>query len=206
MLRQEGRGADPKALEAWDMNLADAGAKVFAHRLRLLGELETHLDHAYRVVGAEGRLTWEYLTNWGATAETSEADAGRHLTEALNSRRERDLDQRTTTGGPQRDDAMLMVSGRPARTMASQGEQRTVALALRIAAYRAIAAQRASLPVLLLDDVFSELDPSRSEGVLALLDDGQVFVTMARDDVVDVQGTRWFVRGGALGRDGGVGR
>jgi DNA replication and repair protein RecF len=206
LLRQEGRAADRTTLDAWDAHLAGAGAKVFTHRLRLLGELEPHLDEGYRVVGAEGQLTWEYLTNWGASAESSQADAERHLAEALSTRRERDFDQRTTTGGPQRDDAMLMVSGRPARTMASQGEQRTVALALRIAAYRALAAQRPSLPVLLLDDVFSELDPSRSQGVLTLLEDGQVFVTTARDDVGGVPGRRWFVRGGAIERDGGVGR
>ncbi len=201
LLRQEGRAADRTTLDAWDTQLAAAGARVFAHRLRLLGELESRLDDAYQGVGAEGRPTWKYLTNWGATAESSEVEAGQHLVEALTRRRERDFDQRTTTGGPQRDDAMLMVSGRPARSMASQGEQRTVALALRIAAYRALAAQRPSLPVLLLDDVFSELDPSRSEGVLTLFDEGQVFVTTARDDAAAVQGRRWFVRGGALKRD-----
>ena len=198
LLRQEGRAADRETLDAWDARLASTGAKVFAYRLRLLDELEPNLEEAYRMVGAEGRIDWQYTTNWGATAFSDAEEAGVHLAEAFQARRDRDLDQRTTTGGPQRDDPALLVSGRLARTMASQGEQRTVALALRIAAYRALAAQRPTLPVLLLDDVFSELDPSRSEGVLALMNDGQVFVTTARDDDVEVEGRRWLVQKGAL--------
>jgi DNA replication and repair protein RecF len=82
--------------------------------------------------------------------------------------------------------------------MASQGEQRTVALALRVAAYQVLAAQRSTLPILLLDDVFSELDPARANGVLGVLGQGQVFVTTARDDEAVVEGRRWTVAEGDL--------
>jgi DNA replication and repair protein RecF len=82
--------------------------------------------------------------------------------------------------------------------MASQGEQRTVALALRVAAYRALAQQLPQLPMLLLDDVFSELDAVRSKGVLELLGSGQVFVTTARDDEVPLDGRRWTVQEGTV--------
>ncbi len=77
--------------------------------------------------------------------------------------------------------------------MASQGEQRTVALALRVAAYRVLSQHRPSMPLLLLDDVFSELDPSHAAGVMTLLDAGQVLVTSARDDEVPTTGRRWNV-------------
>jgi DNA replication and repair protein RecF len=77
--------------------------------------------------------------------------------------------------------------------MASQGEQRTVALALRVAAYRVLTLQRPTRPILLLDDVFSELDPVHARGVMTLLDTGQVFVTSARDDGVQAAGRRWVV-------------
>ncbi len=100
-----------------------------------------------------------------------------------------------TSGGPHRDDPSLVVDGRPARTMASQGEQRTVALALRVAAYRVLGNHRSTAPILLLDDVFSELDPAHARGVMSLLDGGQVFVTTAREDEVPATGRRWNVGG-----------
>ena len=103
-----------------------------------------------------------------------------------------------TTVGPHRDDPGLMVDGRPSRTQASQGEQRTVALALRVGAYRVLTSHRDTTPILLLDDVFSELDPARSRGVLALLPGGQVFVTTARDDDIPVTGRRWEVAEGVI--------
>jgi DNA replication and repair protein RecF len=93
---------------------------------------------------------------------------------------------------------MLVVEGRPARTMASQGEQRTIAVSLRVSAYRVLAQERPTLPILLLDDVFSELDPTRARGVLNLLGNGQVFVTSTRDDDIPVDGRRWIVEGGAV--------
>ncbi len=81
--------------------------------------------------------------------------------------------------GPHRDDLDLALGGLPARTHASQGEQRTLALALRLGAHRLVAAQTRTTPVLFLDDVFSELDESRSSALLAHLPKGQIVVTTA---------------------------
>lgn len=198
LLRQEGRTADRAALDAWDEGIAAGGARVFAHRSKVLDALDAHLAEAFRLVGASGNLTWSYATNWGAVHGDDEGQARDRLAETLEGRRQRDLDQRTTTAGPHRDDPALDAVGRPARTMASQGEQRTAALSLRIAAYRVLAEQRGMLPILLLDDVFSELDPLRSKGVLSLLDGGQVFVTTARDDEVPLEGRRWTVAEGTV--------
>jgi len=198
LLRHEGRSADPAALDAWDERVSGLGAKVLGHRRRAMDTLDAHLAEGYRLVGARGDLTWDYTTNWGASSGDAEEDAIGHLGDALRSRRDRDFDQRVTTAGPHRDDPGLVVDGRSARTMASQGEQRTVALALRVAAYRALAQLRPHLPILLLDDVFSELDAGRSKGVLELLGSGQVFVTTARDDEVPLDGRRWTVLGGTV--------
>ncbi len=198
LLRHEGRGADRVTLDAWDSRLAVAGGKVYFHRKRVIEDLEPHLSESYRLVGAGAALRWDYVTNWGMLAGDGTDVARERLEQALASRRERDLEQRITTGGPHRDDPSLLINGRPARSMASQGEQRTVAVALRIAAYHVLAMHRPTLPVLLLDDVFSELDPFRSRGVLELLDDGQVFVTTARDDDVLLDGRRWKVKEGVV--------
>jgi DNA replication and repair protein RecF len=84
-----------------------------------------------------------------------------------------------STVGPHRDEVELFIGGLPARTHASQGEQRTMALALRLAAHRLVAEKVGSSPVLVLDDVLSELDPSRSAALLRNLPPGQVVLTTA---------------------------
>ena len=193
LLKQEGRRADPITLDVWDERVAVAGSAVFGHRSRVLDDLDASLGEAYRLVGEKGSLTWSYDSNWGATLDGG--GEPERLGEELLERRRRDMDQRVTSGGPHRDEPALVVDGRPARSMASQGEQRTVALALRVAAYRLLSTHRTTTPILLLDDVFSELDPTHARGVMSLLGDGQVFVTTAREDEVPATGRRWNVDG-----------
>jgi DNA replication and repair protein RecF len=196
LLKQAGRNADPITLDVWDDRVSIAGAAVFDHRVRVLETLDAALGEAYRLVGERGGLTWSYAANWGATVDGG--GGADRLRQVLADRRPRDLDQRTTSAGPHRDDPALVIDGRPARTMASQGEQRTVALAMRVAAYRVLSAARTTKPILLLDDVFSELDPDHARGVMSLLDTGQVFVTSAREDEVPATGRRWTVDGRAV--------
>ena len=122
----------------------------------------------------------------------------RHYVKAIQKRRPRDLEVRSTSAGPHRDDPRLLVAGRDARTQASQGEQRSLALSMRLASYRLLEERHGQPPVLLLDDVFSELDPGRSAGVIDLLPRGQVFVTSARDDAIATDGRRWQVAEGEV--------
>ncbi len=84
-----------------------------------------------------------------------------------------------TTVGPHRDELGLTIDGRVARTHASQGEQRSLALAMRLAGHDVVATEIGASPVLLLDDVFSELDPTRSAALLAHVPPGQVLLTTA---------------------------
>jgi DNA replication and repair protein RecF len=86
-----------------------------------------------------------------------------------------------TTVGPHRDELILQVGGLAGRTHASQGEQRSLALALRLAGHQLVTERIGSPPILLLDDVFSELDPARSEALLTCLPSGQAVVTTAGD-------------------------
>ncbi len=210
LLRRDGRSGDRDTLEVWDARVAESGARVYHQRQRVLHDLDAHLGEAYRLVGAAGNLTWDYTTNWGAHEADPLDRTTELLMEAMAHRRDRDFDQRVTTAGPHRDDPVLLLDGRPARTKASQGEQRIAALALRIGSFRVLAEQTSSRPILLLDDVFSELDTERAKGVLDVLDaaprgGAQVFVTTARDDAIPVEGTRWTVQGGAIVPADGVG-
>lgn len=206
LLRQEGRNADPMTLDVWDVRVAEAGGRVLANRLRLLGRLRNLLSDAYRTVGGgpEERLFPSYGSSWADVDEIEDdmdPDFEEHasaLLKALESHRGRDMEMRTTSVGPHRDDPGFRLDGRDVRVQASQGEQRSVALSLRIAAYQLLDRRHGRPPILLLDDVFSELDPGRADGVTELLPRGQVFVTSARDDEVPQMGKRWQVAEGVL--------
>ena len=195
LLRDEGHHIDPVSLAVWDERLADVGGRLVSARMSTLERLGSHLGAGYDAVARTGpeRLSARYEAWW-----LQPGDPAGSLLAALEERRRRDLDQRTTTVGPHRDDVGMYLGERPARTHASQGEQRSVALALRIAAFSLLEERHGRPPILLLDDVFSELDVDRSAGVIELLPGGQVFVTSAREDEVPVAGKRWTVEDGAV--------
>jgi DNA replication and repair protein RecF len=198
LLRHHGRAADIYTLDALDIRLADAGAQVLDHRRRVATQLQEPLMHAYEVVGGSGALRWAYRSTWGSESAGDIEALTVALRTALSEKRSKDLEVRTTTVGPHRDEPELLLDGRSTRARASQGEQRTVALALRLGAYRLIEDVRGQSPILLLDDVFSELDVNRAARVLSLMPHGQIFVTTAREDEVPAAGRRWSVRDGKI--------
>lgn len=206
LLRQDGRNADKMTLDVWDVRVAEAGGRVLANRIHLLGRLCDRLTDAYRTVGGapEETLLPVYGSSWVDVGEIEDAmdpsfeTYASALLKALEERRSRDMEMRSTSAGPHRDDPGFRLDGRDVRVQASQGEQRSVALSLRIAAYQLLDQRHGRPPILLLDDVFSELDPGRADGVTELLPLGQVFVTSARDDEVPEMGRRWRVAEGVL--------
>ena len=104
--------------------------------------------------------------------------------------------------GPHRDEIGLFLEGRDLRTRASQGEQRTVALALRVAAFDLLTERRRWAPVLVLDDVFSELDASRRARLVERLPGGQVFISSTHREDVPVAGMSWLVAPGRIAQVG----
>ena len=198
LLKYSGRSADEYTLDALDLRIAQAGARVLNHRRTVATELQDPLMHAYKVVGGSGVLRWSYRSTWGSESASGVEDLALALRNTLFDKRGKDLEVRTTTVGPHRDEPELLLDGRSTRLRASQGEQRTVALALRVGAYRLIEEIRNQTPILLLDDVFSELDATRADRVLSLMPAGQVFVTTAREDEVPAAGRRWSVRDGKV--------
>ena len=106
----------------------------------------------------------------------------RGLAAALAAARDDDVRRGVSTVGPHRDELELSIGGMPARTHASQGEQRTLALALRLGVHHLVAERTGSTPVLVLDDVLSELDAHRASALLRLLPAGQIVITTAGDD------------------------
>ncbi len=195
LLRKEGRDADVVTLDVWDERIATLGAALISRRLTALNLIAPRVGALYRDLSDQGdRIGWAY--HGGGIGEVTAADGlSDTLAEAITAARRTDMERRTTTVGPHRDEIVFDLEGRDVRTRASQGEQRSVALGLRVAAYDLLQEERHAIPVLLLDDVFSELDRERSKRLVELLPAGQVFVTTARREEVPLEGRSWRVTG-----------
>lgn len=177
-LLREGTEDDLQA-GAWDDRLVETGARLTDLRRRLLARLEPHAVEAYAAVGGED-LAISYVSRTALPeAHGAESVAGA-LRAALSERRTEERVRRTTLVGPHRDDVGFSVSGRDARAFASQGQQRTAVLAWKLAQVAVVREVAGKTPVLLLDDVMSELDEARREALTVLVQtDVQAFITTA---------------------------
>jgi DNA replication and repair protein RecF len=175
LLKQSGGRLDEAAeltLDVWDAKMAEVGDRFGHARAVLVARLSPMVTEAY-----------EQLAGIPTAVELRYEPAWRHrgLRAALAGSRHDDVRRGQSTVGPHRDDVEIVLGGMPARTHASQGEQRSVALALKLAAHRMVAEKVGSAPLLVLDDVLSELDPGRATALLGHLPAGQVVLTTATD-------------------------
>lgn len=192
---------DEATLSVWDSRLAQAGGRVLARRARVIESLAEMLDGAYAdIADTETTAEFTYTPSWpGVLVDGSAAEYGGRLVEALEQSRRVDYERRMTTVGPHRDEPGFSIDGHDARVHGSQGEQRTMALAVKLAAHRAVASAVGESPLLLLDDVFSELDPGRAHALAgALPADTQTMITSARPEDVPVSGVVWKVGEGGV--------
>jgi DNA replication and repair protein RecF len=179
-LLRQARGLTPEiasSLDVWDDRLARSGTALVEARRRLLAELAEPVTNAFETLlgtGVRSRpdptlLVLDYRTSWDGA-----------LLAALGARREEDLRRGVTTVGPHRDELAMSMAGRDVRTQASQGEQRCLAFALRLGVHQLMTARAdGHAPLLLLDDVFSELDPERSRALIGQLPHGQSVISTA---------------------------
>jgi DNA replication and repair protein RecF len=157
-------------LDVWDAKLAQIADVLGHERAALVVQLEPLVAKAYAALAGEVQpVSMSYAPAWLLDG----------LAPALVASRADDVRRMSTTVGPHRDDLDVMLNGLATRTHSSQGEQRTMALALRLAAHQLVTEHHNEAPVLVLDDVFSELDPDRSRALLANLPNGQVVITTA---------------------------
>ena len=200
LLKQMGRRADPTTLAVWNERVATSGATVMRRRQAAATALVNRVGEAYAVLaGTAVDISLDYRSTWGLSDLAGDpSDWGARLWAVLEERAEHDMERRVTTIGPHRDDPTWLIDGRDARLRASQGEQRTLVLSLRLAQQRAVKATSGVVPVLLLDDVFSELDIDRARALAAAMPEGQAFISTARDEEVPLEGRRWQVTAGSV--------
>lgn len=202
--RHGGRGMDLSTLDVWDQHLARAGAELLAQRIDLIAALQPLADKAYeQVAPGGGPIALEYRSSAGDVGGVHGRDAlYERLLGALAEMRKQEIERGVTLVGPHRDELVLKLGQLPAKGYASHGESWSFALALRLASYDLLRAE-GNEPVLVLDDVFAELDARRRERLAELVAPGeQVLVTAAVDDDVPgvLAGARYVVEDGAVER------
>ena len=176
--------ADRDQLRLWDEPFLASGGAIVAARLRLLELLAEPLATAHREIApAEGRLTIGYASNAAPVPGEAPGDA---LARRLRETAEKEVWNGSTLVGPHRDDLIFLLDGRDLATFASRGQQRTAILALKLAELDLLTALDGRPPLLLLDDVFSELDPARRVHLVRRIAElPQALITTTDPDDID---------------------
>lgn len=183
-------------LGAWNESLARAGSALLVHRLALLDRLSGHVCDAYGRVASGEPAGVSYVSTLGDLPRIEDRDelrgwAYEHMLSALDERADEEIRRGVTLVGPHRDEIEFSVAGRSARSFASQGQQRTLVLAWKVAEVAVARDILGTAPLLLLDDVMSELDAGRRGAFLQLIgDDIQTVITTTNlgyftDDLLD---------------------
>ena len=173
-LLKQGRGRLSKELEAslsiWNSQFIELSETISKSRTELVRDIEPLVNTFYsQVAGKKEQVKFKYETTW--------MDKG--LGKALHEVRHEELRRGTTLVGPHRDDVIIDLNNLVSRTHSSQGEQRSLALALRLSEHTYMAQQINDSPLILLDDVFSELDEGRSKRLVECLPSAQIILTSA---------------------------
>ena len=189
-------------LPEFNEGLCRYGAAIVSYRARFCAALAEHARQAhYECSGQREELTLTYQTVSTVTDPLgSQADIYGALRDHMESHQAAERASRLCLSGPHKDDIDVSVNGRSARQFCSQGQVRTAALSMKLAEREIHKNAMGEYPVMLLDDVLSELDPRRQEYVLNRISGGQVFITCCENDRLDalLKGRVFHIRGGEV--------
>jgi DNA replication and repair protein RecF len=183
-LRAVRNQASLSTLDVWDERLAGLGAEIMVARKHYLTQIAPGVTQQYQLLAAGDDVSLTYVASAPDTSDTVRDS----LAQALVLKRSDDIERGMTLVGPHRDDLDIFISGRPARTHASQGETWSLALSLRLATAQWLRRELASGdPIIILDDVFSELDATRRKQLVGLVKEyEQLLITSAvEEDIPD---------------------
>ncbi len=166
-------------LFAWNIRLSELGGEIVKHRLALVEQINQDIEQLYQSLShTKTKVVLKYQTNCLVTQYSSD------LLHKLEAATDLDFARGFTTYGPHRDDLVVLLDGHTMQTSASRGETRTILLALKVLELRILESLRGQKPILLLDDVFSELDGARRRALTSYLEPYQTFLTTTDADVV----------------------
>ncbi len=171
-------------LDIWDEKIAAAGAEVIVDRINYIKMLQKKAAEIYLgISGEKEELEIKYLSNVRYESEEKQ-DIARIYFESMQKHRPNDLYLKNTTSGPHRDDIEILINGISARKFGSQGQQRSASLSLKLGEAEIIKDLKGEHPVILLDDVMSELDSTRQNYILNKMSGKQVFITCCEKETV----------------------
>jgi DNA replication and repair protein RecF len=210
--RRAGSKGDIATLDVWDGHLARHGGELLAARLNLVADMAEHVTAAYAGVAPESRpatiryrsgIADSFPAQYGTTGRADMEVLTDALLAAMVANRDQELDRGVSLVGPHRDELELILDEFPAKGYASHGESWSFALALRLGSYELLRAD-GNEPVLVLDDVFAELDRRRRERLAEVaVAAEQVLVTaaVAEDVPSELVGARYLVADGEVHRE-----
>lgn len=171
-------------LDIWDEKIALAGADVIVDRINYIKMLQLKASEIYNGISGEKEdLTIKYMSNVRYQCEDKQ-DIARIYFESMQKHRPNDLYLKNTTTGPHRDDIEISINGISARKFGSQGQQRSASLALKLGEAEIIKDLKGEHPIILLDDVMSELDSTRQNYILNKMTGKQVFITCCEKETI----------------------
>lgn len=178
-LLKQGKSDTGAQIFAWNIRLSQLGGEMVAQRLRIVELMSEDIERLYRQL-SQSDATVKIGYSSGCDSTQYSSDMLHKLEQCLD----RDLERGFTSYGPHRDDIEITLNGKPMQAAASRGETRTMLLALKILEVQHIEQARQQKPILLLDDVFSELDGARRRALTESLKGYQTFITTTDADVV----------------------
>lgn len=196
-----GRGSNDE-LDIWDVQLANTGAYISVIRNTYCNNLDEYTNSLYSMItDSKEKINLYYQStiykDMGDSTDY-EGELSEIYYEKLKNHRDEDVKMGYTALGVHRDDVAAAINGLSVREFGSQGQQRSAALAMKIAQARIIADQTGEAPVMLLDDVLSELDPGRQKFVLENIEGMQIFITCCDERTVGKAGKVFKVAGGRI--------
>ena len=192
--RRQGRRIDAALLAPWDEGLIERGARIMAERTRFLREFVPLLRETARDVAlGSDAIDVQYAPDSIDQTDGNVNDFRDALWLRSNEVRQKEIRRGTTLFGPHRDDIEMSLNGGDVRTSASQGQHKTLLIGLKVAEFHYLAEQSAETPIILLDDIFGDLDPLRAERVYDICRSlAQVFVTAVSLDILPFLKRRKF--------------
>jgi DNA replication and repair protein RecF len=202
-LRSNSRSSDLSSLEVWNTSFVSLAAEIVSHRRTQWANILPHVSQAYEHLAGGHEITADYIAKgYVIHGKTSREEILERISQALLSVEASERERGLSLVGPQRDDLELMISRQPARTHASQGETWSLALSLRLGTAAWLRDDRPSGdPIIILDDVFAELDARRRAQLVSVVAQyEQLIVTSAVEEDIphELHGKSFDVNGGVV--------